>query len=351
MIALRTVVAAAAITLAVPAMAQAKTKEIYAGSPPATTKKLGEATVANAFYPGKLKVNVGDSVKFVPAGFHNVHLPKKGDGVTPFLIPTGQKVAGSNDAAGAPFWFNGQDAIGPNPALFTAAGFGKKFTYSGAAEIQSGLPGEGAKPMTVKFSKTGTYKVYCDIHPGMEASVTVAKKGAKVPTAKQDAATVKKEGDATVKAAKGLETKTQPANTVALGSATKGGIEYLGMVPASLTVKSGTTVKFTMTKGSFEPHTATFGPGDVSDPNSYVGVIAKSFESPAIDPRGLYPSDVTPVSLSPTTHGNGFWSTGVLDAYSQTPQPMDASVKFDTPGTYKYLCVIHPFMQGSITVQ
>lgn len=351
MISLRTVVAAAAITLAVPAVAQAKTKEMSVGAPAATQKKLGETTLSNAFFPGKLTVNVGDSVAFVPAGFHNVHLPKKGGGLTPFLIPNGQKVAGSNDAAGAPFWFNGQDAIGPNPALFAAAGFGKKFTYTGAAEIQSGLPGEKAKPMTVKFTKAGTYKILCDIHPGMEAAVTVAKKGKKVPTAKQDAAAVKKQADATVKAGKGLATKAQPANTVALGVAAKGGLEYLGMVPASLTVKPGTTVKFTMTKGSFEPHTATFGPGDAGDPSSYIGTITKSFESPAIDPRGLYPSDVTPVSLSPTTHGNGFWSTGVLDAYGETPQPMDASVKFDTPGTYKYLCVIHPFMQGSITVQ
>ena len=29
---------------------------------------------------------------------------------------------------------------------------------------------------------------------------------------------------------------------------------------------------------------------------------------------GVYPSDVTPVSLSPTTHGNGFWNSGVMDA-------------------------------------
>ena len=67
MILLRTVVAAAAITLAVPALAQAKTKDMYVGSPPATTKKLGEATVANAFFPSKLTVNAGDSVSFIPA--------------------------------------------------------------------------------------------------------------------------------------------------------------------------------------------------------------------------------------------------------------------------------------------
>ena len=106
-----------------------------------------------------------------------------------------------------------------------------------------------------------------------------------------------------------------------------------------------------MGKGSYETHTASFGPGDITDGTSYLGAIAKSFESPAIDPRGLYPSDVTPVSLSPTTHGNGFWSSGALDSVSASPLPVDASVKFDTPGTYAYYCLIHPFMAGSVTVQ
>jgi plastocyanin len=347
---LRTVVAAAVITLAVPAMAQAKTKEMYAGSPPATTKKLGE-TVANAFFPSKLTVAAGDSVRFIPFGFHNVHLPEKGEGAAPFLVPSGQKVAGLNDAAGTPFWFNGQDAMGLNLAVLGAAGYGKKFTYTGAKDIQSGLPAEKSKPMTVKFTKAGSYTIYCDIHAGMKATVKVVKKGAKVPTAKQDAAAVNKQSDAAIAAAKDLASQSRPANTVSLGVAGKGGVEQLAMVPANLTVKPGTTVKFVMSKGSYEPHTATFGPGDITKADSYIGAIAKSFESPAVDARAVYPSDTSLVSMSPTLHGNGFWNSGALDAVSATPLPGDASVKFDTPGTYTYYCVIHPFMSGSVTVQ
>ena len=87
------------------------------GPPLAAAKKMGQASTANAFFPSKLKVNVGDSVTFVPAGFHTVNFPKKGDGPLPLIIPTGQKVAGANDAAGAAFWFNGQDALSLNPAF------------------------------------------------------------------------------------------------------------------------------------------------------------------------------------------------------------------------------------------
>ncbi len=131
--------------------------------------------------------------------------------------------------------------------------------------------------MTVKFTKAGSYKVYCDMHPGMEATVKVVKKGAAVPTAKQDAAAVKKQADAVVKAAKDLEQTNPGANTVDLGVAAKGGVEYFGMVPANLTVAPGTTVKFQMTKGSYEAHTASFGPGNTeTEPASYLGAIAKS---------------------------------------------------------------------------
>jgi len=346
--------ASAAAALLVPAAAQAKTKSVSVGPPLAAAKKMGQTTTANAFFPSKLKVNVGDSVKFVPAGFHTVNFPKKGDGPLPLIIPTGQKVAGANDAAGAAFWFNGQDSLSLNPAFAAppASTWGKKATYTGAKMVESGLPAEKSKPLTVKFTKAGTYTYYCDLHPGMKASVTVAKKGATVPTAKQDAAAVNKQADAAVKAAKDLDKATPGANTVNLGVAAKGGVEYFGMVPSNLTVAHGTTVKFQMTKGSYEAHTASFGPGNIEDPSSYLGGIAASFESPAIDPKGVYPSDVTPVSLSPTTHGNGFWSSGVLDASSATKVlPESSSVKFDTPGTYKYYCLIHPFMVGTVTVQ
>ena len=347
----RAVAAIATVGLLLPAAAaQAKTKEMYAGPPKATAKALGDTITANAFFPSKLKVNVGDSVSFVPMGFHSIHLPKHGQGALSLIVPTGSKVAGATDAAGAAFWFNGQDALSLNPA-FASSAFGKKFTYNGAKDVQSGLPGDGAKPMTVKFAKAGTYTVYCDLHPGMKATVTVAKKGAKVPTAKQDAAAVKKQADKAIKAAKHLDSAAPGTNTVDLGSAGPGGLEYFGMVPSNLTVAPGTTVKFQMTSKSYETHTATFGPGDINDPKSYLGGIAASFESPQIDPEGVYPSDVTPVAVNPTLHGNGFWNSGALDADSGSVLPTSSSVKFDTPGTYTYYCLIHPFMRGTITVQ
>ena len=353
MVSLRSVaIASAAAVLVLPAAAQAKTKSMLMGPPAKTQKTLGQATMVNAFFPSRLTINVGDTVKFVPAGFHTAGIPKKGGGALPLFVPNGEQVANAADAAGAAFWFNGQAALGLNPAFMQPA-FGKSFTYDGSKGIESGLPlAPKPKPMSVKFTKTGSFTVFCDLHPGMKATVKVLKKGAKTPTAKQDAAATKQQADAAIKAAKGLENAKPPANTVDLGVAAKGGVEYFGMVPANLTVPAGTTVKFQMTKGTYEAHTATFGPGNPeSEPSSYLGTLAASFEAPVLDPRAAYPSDVTPVSVSPTLHGNGFWNSGVLDGDKGSPQPTSASVKFDTPGTYTYYCLIHPFMRGTVTVQ
>ena len=107
-----------------------------------------------------------------------------------------------------------------------------------------------------------------------------------------------------------------------------------------------------MTKGSYEAHTATFGPGDIEDPSSYLGGIAASFESPSIDPQGVYPSDVDAGRRSArrrTATASGTRARSTPSAAS--PLPESSSVKFDTPGTYKYYCLIHPFMVGTVTVQ
>ncbi len=350
-------VLALAAGLAVPAGAAAKTKTVRMGPPAATDKTLQASGVfANAFFPGTTTINVGDSVKFEAGGFHTLDIPNKGGAkMLPLFVPGGQKVANSADAAGAAFWFNGQDALGLNPELFVS-NFGKKVTYTGAKRIESGAPAGNAppKPITVKFTKAGTYDYYCDIHPGMKGTVKVLKKGAKVPTAAQDKAAVSKQAADAVQDAKSLAGKTQPANTVALGVTGKNGNEMLAMAPANLTVAPGTTVKFQMSKGSYEAHTATFGPGDAEkEPTSYLGAIAATFAGPAPDARAVYPSETpgTMASLSPSLHGNGFWNSGVLDKDSASPLPESNSVKFDTAGTYTYYCMIHPFMRGTVTVQ
>jgi plastocyanin len=342
--------------LVVPASASAATKEVDMGTPPSDAKSFQKVGAdVNAFFPKLTTIHVGDSVRFLPVGFHNLDLPKKGGKPTPLIAPQGAPLSGLADAAGAPFWFNGQQNLQFNLPALAPKGFGKKFTYSGSKGVQSGLPlTNKPKPVTVKFSKTGTFTYYCDVHPGMKANVKVVSKSSSVPSSKDDDKRVKKQvSDALAVAKKAPKTQT-PAGVVDIGVAGKGGVEYFGMVPAKSTVPVGTTVTFRMSPGTYEDHTATFGPGDPEkEPNSYLGKIAKSFEGPALDQLGVYSSDApgTLATLTPTLHGNGFWNSGVLDGSPATPLAASNRVTFGAPGTYNFYCLIHPFMKGTVVVQ
>jgi plastocyanin len=344
--------------IAGPVAAQAATKDVTAGTPLAAQKELGKkySSDANAFFPNKITIAAGDKIRFNLTGFHNVHFPKRGGGPVALIIPSGQKAAGLADAAGAPFWFNGLDVLGFNPVLGKSS-FGKTVSFSGAKAVNSGLPAEGTqkpKPFSVKFTKGGTFTYLCDIHPGMKATVKVVRKGAAVPSAAADAKAVKAQVAAAIATAKALAKETFPANTMSVGVAGKGGVERFVFAPEKLTVAPGTTVKFAMSPGSFEIHTATTGPGNPEQATTYLGQIAAAFQKPVVDPvTGVYPSDPpgTVAGLTPATHGNGFWNSGVIDVFSATPSPADSSVRFDGPGTYDFYCLVHPFMKGTVTVQ
>jgi plastocyanin len=343
---------AAALSLVLAPTAFAATKSVDMGTPIAAQKALGKyQSDANAFFPSAITIHAGDSVKFVPTGFHNVDIPAKG-GKPAALLVNGATVSGSLDAAGSPFWFNGAvPNVGFNPEVALGA-LGKKVTYTGAKAIQSGLPlSDKPKPMTVKFPKAGTYTYYCDVHAGMKGSVRVVAKSKRVPTAKQDAKRVDAQVAQALKIAKGLTKATLPANTVTVGNAGAHGVEYFGFLPGTLTVPAGTTVKFQMSAKSLEIHTATAGPGNPeTEGDSYLGKLARSFEAPVIDPAAVYPSDPpsAPASLKPASHGNGFWNSGVLDAAAASPPPSSSSVTFAAAGTYKLYCLVHPFMVGTV---
>jgi plastocyanin len=317
-------------------------------------KKLNKAFAdVNDFFPHGTTIHVGDSVKFVPTQFHTVDIPRKGGSALALLAPTGQPISGSVDAAGAPFWFNGQQSVGFNPLLGPPGLFGKKTTYTGAKRFESGLPlAAKPKPFTVKFTKTGTVTYYCDVHPGMKGTIKVVSKNSSIPSAKEDERDLNTQIGSTLKTAKKLTKTVTSANTVSIGASGAGGVESFAFYPATLNVKAGTTVNFRMSSKSFEAHTATTGPGDPENqPTSYLGVIAASLEGPVFDPRAVFPSEApgSIAALTPTLHGNGFWSSGALDHSSATPQlPASSAVTFSAPGTYQIYCMIHPFMHGTV---
>lgn len=342
-----------------PVAAQAAKKPVGMGVPPSVGKPLAKAlekqrSEPNAFFPAATTIHVGDSVAFAPYGFHNVDIPAKGGQPTPLIGPSGKTVSGANDAAGSPFWFNGQPDLQFRRSLMRGL-YGKTVTYDGSKAVNSGLPlGPRLKPLTVRFTKAGTYRYFCDVHPGMTGTVKVVGKRARVSSPAAVAKVVKTQAAAALKTAKRLASTRPASGTIQVGAAGPGGVERMAFFPSKLTVAPGTTIRFAMAKGSHDVHTASTGPGNpMRQPKSYLGKLAGSFQGPAFDPAAVYPSDMPPAvaSLTPTLHGNGFWSSGVLDTATASPNPSSSSVRFAAPGKYDFYCLIHPFMKATVTVQ
>lgn len=305
----------------------------------------------DAFFPGKITVHTGDSVSWAIHGFHAIDFLAPGQSVPSLIMPRPtMPISGQTDAAGMAFWFNGLPNIQINPqAAFPSGGN----VVTGSAFVGSGLPANGPSnpPFKVKFAKLGSFKYYCPVHPGMVGVVKVVAGGKKIPTSAQNKATAKAEQKKDIAAALKLAKAKIPANEVHAGS-DKGAVAWLRFFPASLTVKAGTTVKFSVASKT-EVHTVTVGPAayDSAIEQGFTQVIPSPSGPPTIllNPLGAYPSDPPPLpAFTGTNHGNGFLNSGVLGGIA--PGGTTTSIKFATPGTYHYECVIHQGMDGTIVV-
>lgn len=307
----------------------------------------------NGFFPSATRIHAGDSVSFAINGFHTVTFLAKGQTPPPLIIlAAGSPISGKLDAAGASFWFNGQPSQIINPVA-AAPSSGK--TYSGKGFLNSGLPAPTGpvKPFVVKFTKAGSFTFNCLVHPGMKGVVRVLPKKQPVPSAKLDRAAGKSQEQAATAQALSLRKVKPASDTVLAGNDGNGTVAWLRFFPQSLKVKTGTTVEFKISSRR-EVHTITFGPA------AYTTEIEKTFTTPQPNPTGpptllvnplaAYPSDPPP--LPPYTganHGNGFEGAGIL-SNAGPPLPSAVKITFSKPGVYSFECVIHPNMDGKITV-
>ena len=343
------IVAFAALILCAPA--QAATKSVYMGVPASSQKAFAQLGAdVNAYFPGTITIHRGDKVRFLPVGFHDVDLPPRGQSPMKLLADSGA-ISGASDANGVPYWFNGQQSLQFTPVLLSS-NYGRTATYDGSRGTLSGIPlGNNLKPFTVRFTETGTFTYYCNIHAGMKGKVRVVGRG-KVPSAKADARTVKRDVKAALQDAKALQQASVPINTVQVGNSSSSGVEVYAMFPSQLQVHAGDIVTFALSRYSKDLHTATTGPGNPETAGSFLGDLAASISSAGpIDQQAAYPSDPRPgpAPLSQSSHGNGFWNSGFMDITTATPLPKSAQVRIVSPGTYTFFCLLHPFMQVTVT--
>jgi plastocyanin len=337
---------------------QATTWTVYAGDVKKAPAGTPKGTQLNQFFPGRLTVNAGDKVTFSTLGFHTVsYLNRKAP--PPFLLPAkGEVYSGINDAAGQPFYFDGESKFENNMVYFVPAGGTSisrgKFASSGAMFSEN-----PRKPVTASFGfpQVGKFKLVCMIHPSMEMDVTVKPKGAAVPATPDEVIAAAEAGTAVAYAkAKRVVMQKPPRNTIYMGVDTAkvsgGRVTVFDFLPTLTTVKVGTPVRFVV-KAPSEAHNAVFGnpkyamklieqtdlfPEKPGDPNQ-----ATPFFLFGSDPPG------TPYEGS-KMHGNGFYATPLADGLPGPP-PASFKVSFTTPGKYHFICQLHgPDMAADIRV-
>jgi plastocyanin len=345
--------AASAFAVLAAGTAQAATRSVDVG-PGANALPKNRTYDANAFLPGTVTVHVGDKVKFNLNGFHTVTFGDQAS--TPLFIADPGKPSGEKDSRGNPFWFSDRDRIVANPAaVFPAPG------------VNSGVSlGGKPKPFVKTFKKAGTFAYFCAVHPGMTGKVRVVARGKKVPSQAAVAKQAAKELAGYAAAAKAADkTGQSAANTIQAGADGKGFVNF-AYYPAKATVPVNTPVTLEMSPNSTENHTFSFGPQA-----DLMALVANQIAPAAASAPGGPPtlvasssvflqSDANLPAYDGTNHGNGFWSTGTLSSPGRPVDgilpsgvgkfPSKQTITFSKPGSYAYICLIHPEMQGTIEV-
>jgi plastocyanin len=339
---------ALAVTLAVPAIAGAATKTVQSGPFGPSAKDFRDASGdGNQFFRRTVTIHKGDSVRWKNNGFHTVTFVQGGVEAPPLVVPDpANPITGSLDAAGVPFWFNGQPNISFNPDVALKQGGG---TFDPDELMNSGLPlGEGPPPpYKLRFNQKGRFTYLCIVHPGMEGTVRVVGRNRPIPSRRKDKRAASRELASALGAVERLTTGSGLSlpKTIQAGNDRSSGPTIYKFFPANPSFKVGDTVTLQMPPQSTEIHTFTLGPTD------YNTQIAQGLEGQVLDPRAIYPSDTaqTP-DYTGANHGNGFYNSGFLDSNPDSVLPQSTPVRFTAAGTFQLICLIHPFMKSTITV-
>ena len=287
-------IAAAVGVLAVPAAASAATKTVDMGTPISSQKAFQKDFAdVNDFFPHGTTIHVGDSIKFVPTGLPHGRHPGQGRQAARPDRTGRQHVAGVIDAAGAPFWFNGQPTarLQPGPRAARALRQEGHLHRRQARRVRAAAVAE-AEAVHGQVHQGRDVHVLLQHPRGDEGHGQGRVQEPQRPVGEgRTPRTLKTQVASTLKTAKPLTKTKVAAGNVSVGASGPRGVESYAMLPRDPDGPGRHHDEVPMSAKTFEVHTATFGPGNPeTEPTSYLGDLANHFPtSPVFDRRGRVP--------------------------------------------------------------
>jgi plastocyanin len=214
--------------------------------------------------------------------------------------------------------------------------------------------------------RPGRYSYYCIIHgPDMSGTVTVVPPARAIPSAENVERQAKKQFRALADLLRTAADSARKGDTPVTGHLAGYGAAGLRTAqineffPPAVSAKVGEKVQWTFVG----PHTLTFRPPE--RPHDYIRVDSDGsvhFDHQLLSPAGgpqptpqsaTSTSEVLGVDLKVTDggsyDGSSFRSTGLVLSFP--PTLLGYTLVFTKPGTYPFTCVLHPGMDGVVTVR
>ena len=366
---------------ALSASAQATGYQVQVGAFHAKT-----ASESMRFFPSRMTVHQGDTITF-GGGFHTATLLPTGtdaqawaddnvmaDGaeLTPFVADP--------DEGSTALKFNNRVAFPSDPTCGTADA---PCAYDGSSVVNSGVFvfGPGSFTTTIDAAPGESFWVVCLIHINMRMRVTVVPDNeptttqASIDEGKQQL--IARDRDEAAALRSRLATR-RSKHTTASGKTVwdswvgydQAGLSLFGMFPERLRIAKGDTVRYHFASLEYEIHTATF-------PRDKALEIANGSFGPSCDLDG---DSGTEPDSPPTIEGPPFCadpSTLELDLHRRINATGDGVLRSATDfensgirgdyfsraawdlkfprtspdGGFKYICMIHPGMRGTVVVR
>lgn len=349
----------------------------------------GFASSWSNFFPQKVQVHPGDTVRFASTFTGEPHSLATGTVIAEALVANSQ-VANSQGPPSpelqaivdkVPFILSEDPGAGPD-TFFAQAAAQPCYLPEDEPPLDVACPKPDQEPpaeidgterflnsgfladdeaVTFRLSEDmapGQYAFMCLVHgPAMVESVTVVDRSTPIPSPEEVATAGRAELNALVSQvrAKVDEIKAGTGPDAPVGATVTDAVPSsasLNVMPEKITVKAGEKVTWTVDG----LHTITFNPPEDARPwlrfddTGKLVVNKKSF-APAASPE-IPPPD--PASGGPpklpvdggTWDGRGYRSSGAPFTGGQ----LVYSLAVSEPGTYTYVCLVHPDMQGTLEV-